>query len=80
MNLPKNIGEEAINKVIAEHPVVGTILQRHEIGCVTCSVGICLLKDVVSIHALGNEAEAQIEREINEYLNSLDNDQKGVAA
>jgi hypothetical protein len=80
MNLPKGIGEEAINKIISEHPAIGTILHRHEIGCVTCGVGICLLKDVVSIHALGSEAEAQIEREITEYLESLDYAQKGAAA
>ena len=30
--------------------------------------GICLVKDVVSIHALGDEIEAQIETEINAYL------------
>ena len=68
MNLPTEIGEEAINKVMEQHPSIGEILARHEIGCVTCSVGICLVKDVVSIHALGDEAEAQVEQEINTYL------------
>lgn len=68
MNLPVEIGEQAINKVMEQHPVIGEILSRHEIGCVTCSVGICLVKDVVSIHALGDEVEAQIEREILDYL------------
>ena len=68
MNLPAEIGEEAINKVMEQHPTIGEILSRHEIGCVTCGVGICLVKDVVSIHALGDEVEAQIEREILEYL------------
>lgn len=71
MNLPEEIGEEAINKVMEKHPAIGEILARHEIGCVTCSVGICLVKDVVSIHALGAEAEAQVEQEINTYLESL---------
>jgi len=80
MNLPNGIGEEAINKVIAEHPVIGAVLQKHDIGCVTCGVGICLVKDVVAIHALGAEAEAQIEQEIIEYLTSLNKGQKGVAA
>ena len=61
MNLPEDIGDEAINKVIAEHPAIGQILQKYEIGCVTCGVGICLVKDVVTIHALGSEVEAQIE-------------------
>lgn len=71
MNLPQVIGEQAINKVIEEHPVIGEILQRYDIGCVTCGVGICLVKDVVSIHALGDEVEAQIETEITAYLHTL---------
>ena len=70
MNIPSVIGEQAINKVIAEHPVIGEILERYDIGCVTCGVGICLVKDVVSIHALGDEIEARIEGEINRYLMS----------
>jgi len=70
MNLPKEIGEAAINETIAKHPRIGEILQRYDIGCVTCGVGICLVKDVVSIHALGDEAEARIEQEILAYLRS----------
>lgn len=70
MNLPNIIGEQAINKVIEEHPVIGEILEKYEIGCVTCGVGICLVKDVVAIHALGDEIEARIEAEITDYLNT----------
>jgi len=70
MNIPQGIGEQAINKVIEEHPVIGEILEKHDIGCTTCGVGICLVKDVVAIHALGDEVEAQIEQEINDYLNT----------
>jgi hypothetical protein len=68
MNLPAEIGEQAINKVIETHPRIGEILDHYEIGCVTCGVGICLVKDVVSIHALGEEIEAKIEQEILAYL------------
>ena len=70
MNLPHGIGEQAINKVIEEHPIIGEILEKHDIGCVTCGVGICLMNDVVSIHALGDEIEAQIEQEITDYMNT----------
>jgi hypothetical protein len=70
MNLPQGIGEQAINKVIEQHPVIGEILEKYEIGCVTCGVGICLVKDVVSIHALGDEIETSIEKEITDYLAS----------
>ena len=70
MNLPAEIGEQAINQVIETHPRIGEIFDHYEIGCVTCGVGICLVKDVVSIHALGDEIEAKIEQEILDYLNN----------
>lgn len=73
MKLPQGIGDQAINKVIEQHPAIGEILSRYEIGCVTCGVGICLVKDVVSIHALGDEIEARIEQEITDYLSHTDN-------
>ncbi len=68
MNLRNDIGNQQIKDVISSHPRIGEILNHYEIGCVTCGVGICLLKDVVAIHALGAEIEAQIEAEINGYL------------
>lgn len=72
MNLPKGIGDQPINKTIEKHPFIGEILQKYDIGCVSCGVGICLVKDVVSIHALGPEIEARIEQEINDYCKGLD--------
>lgn len=68
MELKNDLGNTAIQDVIALHPPIGEILNRYDIGCVTCKVGICLLKDVVSIHGLGPENEAKIETEINSYL------------
>ncbi len=68
MNIPHGIGEQPINKTIEQHPEIGTILEKYDIGCVTCGVGICLVKDVVSIHALGDEVEAKIEQEITTYF------------
>lgn len=68
MKLPEGIGDQPINKTIERHPFIGEVLEKYDIGCVTCGVGICLVKDVVSIHALGDEIEAKIEREINDYL------------
>ncbi len=52
MNLPYGIGEQAINSVIEKHPAIGEILEKHDIGCVTCGVGICLMNDVVSIQKI----------------------------
>lgn len=69
MNLPPNIGEQPINKIIEQHPFIGQVLNQYDIGCVACGVGICLVKDVVSIHALGADIEAQIEQQISDYLN-----------
>ncbi|MBE0597435.1 MAG: hypothetical protein IH614_09210 [Desulfuromonadales bacterium] len=68
MNLKHDLGNQAIQDVLKTHPRIGEILSAYEIACVTCGVGICLLKDVVAIHALGAEAEQQIEGEINDYL------------
>lgn len=70
MNLPDHIGKQPINETIDQHPFIGELLEKYDIGCVTCGVGICLVNDVVSIHALGDEIEAKIEQEINDYLNN----------
>jgi len=68
MEFKNDLGNKAIQDVITDHPRIGEILNSFEIGCVTCKVGICLLKDVVSIHGLSKEDEARIAAEINEYL------------
>ena len=68
MEFNNDLGNKAIQDVIATYPGIGEILQRYDIGCVTCKVGICLLKDVVSIHGLSPEDESKIEAEINAYL------------
>jgi hypothetical protein len=48
-----------IKPVIDAYPTVGKVLAEAGIGCVTCSVGTCLIKDVVSIHNL-TEASAWV--------------------
>jgi len=68
MKFKNDLGEVAIQDVMTKYPEIGEILNRYEIGCVTCKVGICLLKDVVSIHGLSKEQEAAIEQEIADYL------------
>ncbi len=71
MNLNSDIGDKPIKEVIEAHPKIGEILDEFEIGCIKCSVGTCLLKDVVSVHFLGDEIENQIENKINAYLDTL---------
>jgi hypothetical protein len=73
MEFKDGIGDKAIQDVITTYPEIGEILNRYEIGCVSCKVGICLLKDVVSIHGLSKEDEARIEQEINQHLTSVSN-------
>ena len=68
MEFRNDLGEKAIQDVMVSYPGIGDILGRFDIGCVTCKVGICLLKDVVAIHGLSKEDEARIETEINGYL------------
>lgn len=68
MKFKNGLGEKAIQDVMLSYPEIGEILNRYEIGCVTCKVGICLLKDVVSIHGLSKEDESNIELEINNHL------------
>jgi hypothetical protein len=68
MEFANGLGEKAIQDVMASDPAIGDILARFDIGCITCRVGICLLKDVVAIHGLSKDDEAKIEAEINNYL------------
>ncbi|MFH1028647.1 MAG: hypothetical protein V1791_11655 [Pseudomonadota bacterium] len=68
MKFNNGLGEKAIQDVMVSYPEIGEILNRYEIGCVTCKVGICLLKDVVAIHGLSKEDESNIELEINNHL------------
>ncbi|MBU0674520.1 MAG: hypothetical protein KJ950_07760 [Proteobacteria bacterium] len=71
MNLPDAIGNRQIIEVLKEHPPIGEILNRYGIGCTACSIGTCLVQNVVSVHVLGDETEAKIENEINDYLESV---------
>jgi len=78
MNLPEEIGKRQIIEVIGEHPRIGEILDRHGIGCTSCSIGTCLVESVVAVHFLGDETEAVIEKEINAYLESVVNGNEKV--
>jgi hypothetical protein len=68
MQLNNGIGARQIKDVIEEHPEIGRILDKYAIGCIKCSIGTCLLQDVVSVYMLGDAMEEQIEKEINGYL------------
>ncbi len=51
---------KGIKEVIDEFSEVEKILDEYGIGCGPCSVGTCLLKDIVEIHALPAEKEQEM--------------------
>ena len=57
-----------IKEVISKFPKVADILNGFDIGCVPCSVGTCLLKDVVAIHNIGEENKAQLMFEVEKDI------------
>ena len=61
-----------IKKVITEFPRVGTILNEYGIGCVTCSIGTCLMKDIIDIHNVPKNIEAQMMKKLEAALNGQD--------
>jgi hemerythrin-like domain-containing protein len=57
-----------IKDVIAEFPAVERVLAKHGIGCATCAVGTCLLKDIIDVHGLSVEQEREVVRGIAEAI------------
>lgn len=49
-----------IKDVIKQFPAVEKILEGYNIGCAPCTVGSCLLRDIVEIHNLNPEAEHEL--------------------
>lgn len=68
MELRGEVGKRNIKEAIASFPGIGDILEKYGIGCSKCSIGTCLLKDVVAVHYLDAESAAGIARELNCYL------------
>jgi len=57
-----------IKEVISKFPKIGEILEEYEIGCVPCSVGSCLLKDIIEIHNLSEEEEREVMARISKVI------------
>lgn len=51
---------KGIKEIISKFPEVEDILNEYNIGCAPCSVGTCLLKDIVQIHNLSPEVEQEL--------------------
>ena len=59
---------KSIKEVIKEFPPVEKILDEYGIGCGPCAVGLCLLKDIVSIHNLPADQEQEMMGRIAELM------------
>jgi hemerythrin-like domain-containing protein len=49
-----------VRDVMAEYPVSASVLSSHGIGCATCAVGTCLLRDIIDVHGLSTEQERSL--------------------
>jgi hemerythrin-like domain-containing protein len=56
----ENVLNKDIREIIDKNPEVGRILEEYGIGCAPCSVGSCLVSDVVGIHGLDPQTEATL--------------------
>lgn len=59
---------KGIKDVIQQFPEVEKILDSYNIGCAPCSVGTCLLKDIVEIHNLSLENEQELIKKIAQVI------------
>ncbi len=50
----------SIKEIINQFPEVADSLNEYNIGCTPCSVGSCLLKDIVEIHNLPADEEQEL--------------------
>ena len=57
-----------IREIINEFPKVVDILNQYNIGCITCALGTCPLKDIVDIHNLSLKDEAELFRRIADTI------------
>lgn len=42
----------SIKELLGDYPQLGDILNEYEIGCVTCTVGTCMMQDIIKFHYL----------------------------
>jgi hemerythrin-like domain-containing protein len=59
---------KGIKEIIDQFPEVEEILNEYDIGCAPCSVGTCLLKDIVEIHNLSADKEQELMAKIAQAL------------
>lgn len=57
-----------IKDVMQQYPGVGKVLEENNIACVSCSVGTCLLQDIIEIHNLSPDEEHEVMTSIAQVL------------
>jgi len=62
-----------IKEIIEEYPAVENVLNDYDIGCGPCGVGICLLKDIVTIHRLPDDQQQQLMTRIAKTIDQNQN-------
>jgi len=64
LHATEDIAEKFLNKsvkeIIKQYPEIEKSLDEYNIGCAPCSVGTCLLKDIVEIHNLSADEEQEL--------------------
>ena len=60
---------QGIKDVIRQFPEVGDILNEYDIGCVPCTVGTCLLKDIIDVHSIAPDEERELMARISGAVN-----------
>ncbi|MDF1592737.1 MAG: hypothetical protein P1P89_14565 [Desulfobacterales bacterium] len=62
--------DKGIKEVIDQFPTVESILTEYGIGCGPCNVGTCLLKDIVRIHNLPADREAEMLKKFSKIIST----------
>ena len=62
--------ESGVKPVIEAFPEVGRILERYEVGCVSCDVGTCKLGEVIALHGLSPQDETEMMSQIEKAIYS----------
>jgi len=60
--------EQNIQSLLAQYPPLGPVLSEAGIGCTTCSLGSCRVKDILEIHNLGAEASRDLLARMGEVI------------
>jgi hemerythrin-like domain-containing protein len=64
----EKILDQYIKELITAYPAISTALSEFKIGCSTCSVGTCKLRDIIEIHGLSEPDEEAMFRKIAEIV------------